>query len=412
MVDSDFGEPTPSVPAPESGVRPSWWASGLVALATLVAVISVFSTWVKVQALDTDTWVDLSDQLLAEPEVQDALSIYVVDQIYQQLDVSAEISASLPDDFRGLGDTLAAALRGPATDGVRRLIASDEFRDTWLRVNRVAHQALVNILSDDVGPSVSTADGAVTLDLGELVRVVGRQLGLSGSALDRLPEDAGRVTIFETDQLDSAQTAVQVLDTMSWFLVLVVVALYAAGVYLADGRRLRMLRNVGLGLIGAGVFVLIVRAIVHRATLDAIVANPANRPLADQVAYVATGLMRRMAWSGIVYGVLLAGFATLLGTRPWARATRRFVAPLLNGSAGSFAAVTALVVALVLWWSPGRAFDGWVTGLTLIGLVIGAAVALRRSTQAEFPDVTAEDVIGSMWRRASAVSGDSSGASG
>ena len=364
----------------------------LIALATLVAFVSVFSTWIRVRALDTDTWVELSDELLAKPEVQQALSTYLVDELYAELDVSAELEAQLPDDYKGLAGPISGALRGPATSGAERLIASELFRTTWLNVNRTAHQTLVNILRDETGPGVSTADGAVTLDLGELLVVVGERLGLSTAFLDRLPEDAGQITVFESDELTAARTAVAVLDFMNWFLIVVVVVLYAAAVYLAPDRRLEVLRNVGLSLIGVGVVALIVRVIAVRLLVDALVADPGSFSWANVAAYAVTGAIRQIAWAGITYGLLVAVFATLLGERRWAVAARRLLAPAMNASAERVAGGTAVLLLLVYLWSPGNAFEGRVTALILVALIIGAIVALRRRTMEEFPDVTIDDL--------------------
>jgi hypothetical protein len=76
---------------------------------------------------------------------------------------------------------------------------------------------------------------------------VAADLGLSESLIDRLPADAGRITLIDSDQLEAAQAGVRVLDFLSWFVLLVVVALYALGVFLA-ADRIRALRNVGIGL--------------------------------------------------------------------------------------------------------------------------------------------------------------------
>ena len=372
----------------------------IVAIATLLAVTGVFSTWVKVQALETDQWMALSDELLSEPRVQEALAGYLVAELFTQVDdVQAEIENWLPEDLRGLAGPVTAALRGPAVTAVEGLIGSERFRATWLAANRVAHENLVSILREESGPALSTAGGEVTLDLSELLKVVGRDLGLSATALDRLPADAGTVTIFESSELDAAQQAVAVLDFLSWFLTVVVAALYAAAVYLARGRRLVVLRNVGLSLVAAGAFVLVVRAIAIRLVLDSIVANPGNRPIVDVTAHVSTGLMRQMAWSGIVYGVLIAGFAGLLGARRSATTTRRALAPLLNGSPGAVAGGTVGFVVLLLWWSPGRAFERWTMGLLVIALVVVAIVALRRATLRDHPDVTLDDIVESVTRR-------------
>jgi len=363
----------------------------LVALATVLMVVGIFSTWVKVQALDTDSWVELSDDLLQEPRVQESLSAYIVDQLYEQLDVSAEIEEGLPENFEGLAGPLTAALRGPATMAVEVLVGSEQFRTAWLGANRIAHEAAVNILRDDTRAGISTADGVVTLEIQELVEIVGQKLGLSDSLLDGLPEDAGRITILESEELADAQAAVRVLDFLAWFVFVIVVALYAAAVYLAEGRRLRVLRNVGFSLIGAGLVVLMIRGIAIRILLDSIVENPAQRPLADVTAHVATGLVGQIASAAIVYGLLFVGFAMLLGDHRWARSTRKVIAPIFSASDGVIVAATAGLLLLVVWWSPGRAFDQLVTALTLIGLIIIAVIALRRAVNSEFPSEAIEE---------------------
>jgi multisubunit Na+/H+ antiporter MnhC subunit len=250
----------------------------------------------------------------------------------------------------------------------------------------------VNILRDETRTGVSSTDGAVTLELGDVVRVVAADLGLSDRLIERLPADAGRITLIESDQLETAQTAVRILDFLSWFVLLVVVALYGLGVYLARDR-IRALRNVGLGLAGAAVFVLIARAVSTRIAIDAIVEDPRGEPAANVVALVMTGLLRQIAWSGLIYGLVILAFALAMGDRPGAVALRRNLAPFFNAGAGAVAGATAVAIAALLWWSPGRAFEGWVTGLTLLGLIIGAVVAMRRRTLEEFPDAEVDGLV-------------------
>ncbi len=373
-----------SEPAPRERddlVTKPWLPQVLVAIATIVAVVSIFSIAVRVQLLDTDQWVSVSDQLLDEPAVTDALSAYLVDELYTRLDITAEIQGRLPEDLEGLAGPISGALRGPATTGAERLVTSDGFRTTWLTVNRNAHERLVNILREETRPGVSAADGKVTLELGELLQIVGEKLGLSESTLELLPEDAGRVTIFESDELSTVQSTVQVLDFLSWFVLLVVVALYALAVYLDRDRRLERLQSVGFSIIGIGVFVLLLRRVAVPLVVDSIVANPQKRPLASLIGYAATEIVQQMAWSAVVYGILIAGFAGLLGSQRWARSVRRFLAPLFGASPGIVVGSTALLLLVLIVWSPGRAFKGWVTGMLLVALLIGGVIALRRSIQ-------------------------------
>ncbi len=207
------------------------------------------------------------------------------------------------------------------------------------------------------------------------MRNLGEQIGVPEAALDRLPDDVGQITVIESSELADVQDAVKVLDFTSWFLYIVVVAMYVGAVYLAVGRRRQMLRSVGIALIIGGLTLLVLRGVGIRTSVEAFVEDTTNKPLATLVASVMTELLRQMAWTGIVYGVLIIGFATLLGPYRWATAVRRWVADLADSTA-SIVGISLGAVLLLLWWSPGRAFDRWVTALVLVGMVLGAIAAL------------------------------------
>jgi hypothetical protein len=171
------------------------------------------------------------------------------------------------------------------------------------------------------------------------------------------------------------------------------VGLYTAAVFVAaPDRRLVTLRNVGLSLMVGSAVVLILRLISVRTTVEFVVGDPGTRPIASVAGYVATSAMRQMAWSGVIYGLIIAAVATLLGERRWAKASRRALAPALNSSVGFVTGRTILLLLLLLWWSPGRVFDSLVTGITFVLLVIAAVAALRRATLREFPTETMGDV--------------------
>ena len=365
---------------------PRWLPALLVGLATVLAVVTTLTTWVRTQALDTDQWVEVSGDLLNEPEIQEALALYLSDQLFTTVDVAGELESRLPEDLSGLAGPLAGALRGPATDSIERIVASSRFQTIWQTANRVAHEAAVAILRDETRDSVSTTDGTIVLDLGVAVRNLGEQIGVPEAALDRLPDDVGQITVIDSSELADVQNAVKVLDFTSWFLYIVVVAMYVGAVYLAVGRRRQMLRSVGIALLLGGLALLVIRGVGIRTSVEAFVDDATNKPLATLVASVLTELLQQMAWTGIVYGVLIIGFATILGPYRWAVALRRWVAGVTESTA-SIVGISLGAVLVLLWWSPGRAFDRWVTALVLVGMVLGATAALvitgRRELEAD-----------------------------
>lgn len=350
----------------------------VLVLATVLMVVSVLGVWVKTQALDTDEWVRMSSDLLDEPEVQESLAAYLVDQLYDSIDVSTDVGERLPESLEGIAPTLVAALRGPITDGVERLVASDAFASAWANINRTAHSTLVAILRDETRPGISTADGTVTLELRELLIVVGDALGFSGDRLDALPDDAGSIVIFESDELDAVQQGVKVVDFLSWFLFVLVLALYALSVALARERWLAALRWVGVAIAVGGVVILLLRAIAVDRIVEAVVQDPANMPLADVVAANVTLLIRQMAWSAVVWGVVIALFTWLLGGHRVAVRFRGLIAPIMSASIATVVGATVVLVLALLWWNPGRTFDGAFNSIVTIALVIGAMIALHR----------------------------------
>ena len=365
----------------------------LLGIATVVAVVASITTWVRTQGLDTDEWVETSTELLDEPELREALAEHIVDALYARVDMTEGMAELLPEDLQGLSGPIAAALRGPATDAVERLLRTDEIQALWALANRTTHETMVQILRDETGPGLSTAEGTVVLDLGEIVALVGERLGLSGSRLESLPPDAGTIVIFESNELDTAQRAVEFMDLLAWFLFIAVVALYAGVVYFDRGRRLEAVRNVGLSVLAVGVVVLLVRLIAVRMILDALIENPLQRSRVGVAAYVATDLLREIGWSEVFYGLLILLFAALLGEHPWATGTRRAIAPAFNQTPGRAAVAAAIILLLLLLWSPGRAFERWPTALMLVVLLGIGLYGLSRQVRREFPDVTFGDVI-------------------
>ena len=356
----------------------------LVVVATLLAVVSVVTTWVRAQALDTEVWVATSSELLAEPEVTDALTRYLTDQLFLQVDVGTELEELLPGPLADLAAPLAGVLRESATNAVDRVVTSDRFATLWTEAIRRSHTALVTVLREESSAAVSTDDGAIVLALRPALVLVGEDLGVPSRALELVPADAGEIVLVDSDRLAGAQTTVQVLDTLSWFLFLVVVALYGLAVLLARGRRPFVLGTIGVGLVVGGVVVLGVRALAIREGVDLLVRNPLNEPVASLVADVGTSLVAQLAVTGVVYGLLVLAVAALLGGHRWAVAVRRRLVGWARSPVAVIAVAVVVVVGLV-WWSPGRSFDHWATAATLVVLAAAGIVALAATVRREHP---------------------------
>src|SRR6188768_3632901 len=113
-----------SPPAEKSrrpGSAPGWLVVVMIVLASVVAIGASMNAWLNRQVLDTDNWVDASDQVLEEPAVRAALSTYLVNELFSYVDVSAQLQDRLPDSLSVLAGPISQALREPAIEGVDRL---------------------------------------------------------------------------------------------------------------------------------------------------------------------------------------------------------------------------------------------------------------------------------------------------
>ena len=89
----------------------------------------------------------------------------------------------------------------------------------------------------------------MVLDLRSFIIDVGTQLGIGDQLEQRLPQDAGQVTVLESGELGTAQKAVKAIKALSWLLFLGTVALWAVALWLARGWRRVALRGIGASLL-------------------------------------------------------------------------------------------------------------------------------------------------------------------
>src|SRR3954468_4362673 len=106
--------------APRGRRRALVWA--LIVAASLLALASILTTWVHRQMLDEQSWKEASADLMADPQVRQAVSVYVVDELYGSVDVHAGLEERLPPELKPLAASAAGALRQPATKAVDRLL--------------------------------------------------------------------------------------------------------------------------------------------------------------------------------------------------------------------------------------------------------------------------------------------------
>jgi hypothetical protein len=368
---------------------PAWVVWVLIVLATILAVGATLNTWVQRQLLDTDQWVEVSDDMLADDAVRGALSTYLVAELFRTVDVQGELESALPGPTSALAGPIAATLQGNAVGLVDQLLGSEAFRSLWTDVNRTAHTAFVRVIEDDTPESISTANGAFVVDARALLVGVAERLGLPDAIGERIPETAGQIVVFESEQLDTVQRAARLIDALSVYLFVLVVLLYGLAVYLSGDRR-RTLRNVGWALVLSSVVLLVVHHFSIDVAVDQLARAENGRAAVDAIASIATRLLNELSWAGVSLGAVIVAYAVLTGPTRAAVAVRRVSAPVMSRPFGAWMVALGFL-ALYLLFVPGFSLRRWLPALIFVALFIAGVELLRRQIAREHASVVTAD---------------------
>ena len=286
------GTPMSAGNAPASRAR-RWLVPGLLILATFLGFLSIIARWADQQALDTNQWVDTSTKLLENEEVRNTLAAYLVDELYTNVDVAAELRARLPPELQALSGPAAAGLRDVSYTVARRALESPRVQTLWEEANRRAHQRFIQIVKDEGTENVATTGGDVTIDLRGLLLQVAQQVGLSGKRIESIPPESAQLVVMSSDELSAIQTAADLLDKGALAITILTLLLFAVAVYLARGRRREALRGVAIGFIIAGLLALVVRAIAGDIVVDELAKTASIEPAAQDIWNIGTALLAR-----------------------------------------------------------------------------------------------------------------------
>jgi hypothetical protein len=305
-----LGAPS-DAPQPASVARPARWRRIVVPLCVvlgcILAAVSVAATWIKLTALDTDTYVDTVGPLVQDEAVTTALSTRLADKLFSSIDVETTVEDLLPQRAQALAPALVAIVERYAADLIDRVVESDQFQTLWVDANRVAHTQLVRILKGELVPNEARQ---VVLDFGTTLRDLDERLQERGIELpidrDRINE-AGQFVVAKQQQLDEVRQAVTWLDRLAFILPILTVILFVLAIWLSP-RRPRTIMWIGLGsIITFAVLAIVVRAVRRMVMND--ISDPITRDAADAIwSQVLSGLRTQ-----VVVAVLLAALVAIAG---------------------------------------------------------------------------------------------------
>jgi Short C-terminal domain len=371
--------------APHAGRARRIWVRVILGVATLLAVFAIFAVWANRQLMNPSNWSKTSTALLQKSTIRSALSAYLIDQLYANINVPAQLKSGLPTQLQQLAGPIAGGLHNVAEQGTERALENPRVQNLWESANRAADQALVAIIKGN-GRRAQIQGGTVSLNLHQIVAELAQRLGLPAGVADKLPASVANLKVVTSSQLGVVRGLAKALQALALLLTILVVALYALAVFLARGHRRRTLMWVGWSLVFAGLVVLVGRKIGQGQLVSAITSDASIEPAAKDAYSVATSLLVQVASATIIVGVPLILSAWFAGPARWAVAGRRFLAPRFRERPAVAYWITAALLALVFIWGPIPATRNPVEMLLFTILAFVGAHVLRGQIAEEFPD--------------------------
>ncbi|MEX0846657.1 MAG: hypothetical protein WD023_02675 [Ilumatobacteraceae bacterium] len=392
--------------------------AGLLAVIAVLGVLaSVIAVWAQNVLFDADSMVTAVNTALDEPEVTDAMAVYVTDQIFTLVDVDGFVTGVLPEQLQPLEGALVGGARSLVQDRVETVLVADGTRQLIDKVVVKGHAALMKLLEGDgLSGGITVVEGKVTVntlpiisrgllavqDKGLFTKFDVPEFTADQDAADQiaeleamtgrdLPDDIGQLVVYESGALAQGQTTLAnaqravVLVKRSIVGILILTVVSIVGAVLVAQRRRRM--AIGLGL--AGVMMLFVAQAVINKVIDqapTLVVQPGARAaIGSTVRSLASGLLT-LVYITIIVGLVLVLVAWITGASASAMAIRNRA----GSSGGSLwawvdthrdiVAIFAGALAVLL-----IAVAGINTVTIIIGIVLGvvAAAALVTSDRGE-----------------------------
>ena len=361
----------------------------LVFLGSLMLCVAIFATWIDRVALDSGSWSDTSTKALQQPAVRTALSEYLVDQLYANVDVPAALSGALPPRLQPLAGPIAVGAEPYIQRAVAAGLARPRVVELWRSANLRAHDQLMRILNGGSGP-FSTAGGTVSIDLSPVVGDLSSTLSQRTNGAVTLPPGTGKIVLLQSDQLSAAQSGTKFLKLASIPLALLALAVFVIAVAVSRDRR-RTLRAIAIGILAAAVVLIFVRRVVGDALIDSLTTLPQNRAAGHAIWWVATDRLGAANLTTVIVGLLLLAGTWFAGPGRRAVAARRNLTPYLRDPAVAYGTYAGIVLVLLAWAPVPAASDPVIAPVLIILGAIGIE-ALRRIVAREFPDATERDM--------------------
>lgn len=278
----------------------------LVVLGFLLAAPAVAAYALVGEVTDESTYLAAVTPLADDPAVQQA--------------VSAQITQALAD--KGIPESAQPLVQR----SVDSYVASSDFKELWVEVNKEAHPQVIAMLRGEEGGSLSVKDDAIVLNLGDVAERLKQRMVAEGVPLAaQIPAIDASVTLLSRPAVRQLVPAFDLLEKLSVLLPVLTVVFLVGGVALS-ARRGRTLVVGGIGLV-VMMLLLVLFLFLARSEVSARSSQP---ELAGAFYDALTNSVMIIAWIVCAVGgvaVIAGGFLAAAQTRRMAAAARPRRAP-------------------------------------------------------------------------------------
>jgi hypothetical protein len=370
-------------------------------LACLAILVGGVTLWAHQTVLTANGWGTIVAGVAADPEVIAATSERLVDRVSESLDISGRVAEILPGDMTLLAGAITGAVEQRVAEGLAAVASTQEVQDAFVAVNERAHEAAMKAIRGGDSDVVTSAEGTISVNVFPLIGGALTALQDAGvvpadveipdlstyepnpdrvaqleSLLGReLPDDIGTITLVESDQLATVQSAVRAFDIITIAVLLAAVLFVALALWLS-ARRLRMVVWLAFGAVVA----LLLGRFTTRLVVGEITGALGDGENGTTVTGVADATVDSLLWFTfllIIVAVVVALVAVLVerraevaevvaepeSVREWVRSRSRAIAYVGMG-----------LVGFVVLWNLGGP-DITFVAAALVGLVL-IAVAI------------------------------------
>jgi hypothetical protein len=214
----------------------TWRAIAIVILAGLAGgLLLICNTlfWGAHTVVDSEQYGKVTSSLIKDPEIQQAVSIYTTNRIFENNDVEGTIASVLPPKADFLAPTLTTRLKSFTQATISKVLGNEKFQDTWSKVNVKAHDDLLKLANSPQGQ-----DGVINLN--EIYQQLSASLvdtKLSFLANKQLPAKVGEITVLKSDKLKTLHLVSSNINTFKYVSLGLILAFGAGAVWLSRNRR-------------------------------------------------------------------------------------------------------------------------------------------------------------------------------